>query len=61
MTAVKVMSDSRRVVSIDKAGNLAIWAADNAAKLFSSNKGPTRFLQVTNNMKYLVCGDGDNW
>ncbi|KAK7595341.1 hypothetical protein V9T40_013166 [Parthenolecanium corni] len=60
VTAVKVMSDSRRVVSIDKAGNLAIWAADNAAKLFSSNKGPTRFLQVTNNMKYLVCGDGDN-
>lgn len=59
MTAVKVMSDSRRAVSIDKAGNLAIWAADNGAKLFSS-KGPTRFLQVTNNMKYLVCGDGDN-
>lgn len=54
------MSDSRRAVSIDKLGNLAIWAADNGTKLFSA-KGPTNFLAVTNNMKYLICGNGDHW
>lgn len=60
MTAVRVMSDSRRAVSIDKLGHLAIWAADNGTKLFAA-KGPTNFLAITNNMKYIICGDGDHW
>ncbi|XP_065201622.1 protein qui-1 isoform X2 [Planococcus citri] len=59
ITAVRVLSDSRRAISIDKLGTLAIWAADNGTKLFSA-RGPTHFLAVTNNMKYIICGDGDH-
>lgn len=60
ITTVQVMADSRRVVSIDKQGNLAIWAADNGTKLFTA-KGPTTFLAATIDTKFIVCGDGDCW
>ena len=60
MTAVQVMADSRRAISIDKLGNMAIWAADNGTKLFSS-KGPTVFLGSTIDTKFIVCGDADCW
>lgn len=60
ITTIRVMSDNRRAVSIDKAGNLFIWAVDNGTKLFSA-KGASTFMDVTSNMKYLVYGDGENW
>lgn len=59
MTAVGVLSDSRRVVSCDKQGVFTVWLADNATLLHSA-LGPTAFLSVTYNMKYVVSGDGDN-
>lgn len=54
------MADSRRVISTDKLGNLAIWAADNGTKLFVA-KGPAMFLGATIDTKFIVCGDGDCW
>ena len=59
VTAVAVMLDSRRVVSSDRQGVLAVWVADNATLLHSCI-GPGMCLAVTNNMKYAVCGNGDN-
>ncbi|XP_069684220.1 protein qui-1 [Periplaneta americana] len=59
VTAVAVMLDSRRVVSSDRQGVLAVWLADNATLLHSCI-GPGMCLAVTNNMKYAVCGNGDN-
>lgn len=54
-----VLSDSRRVVTSDKAGVIAVWVADNAQLLYSA-LGPSKCLTVTHNMKYIVSGDGDN-
>jgi len=59
VTAVAVMLDSRRVVSSDRQGVLAVWLADNATLLHSCI-GPGMCLAVTNSMKYAVCGNGDN-
>lgn len=59
LTAVAIMLDSRRVVSSDRQGVLAVWLADNATLLHSCI-GPGMCLAVTNNMKYAVCGNGDN-
>ncbi|GLG97135.1 F-box/WD repeat-containing protein 7 [Gryllus bimaculatus] len=59
VTAVAAMQDSRRVVSSDRQGVLAVWLADNATLLHSCI-GPDKSLAVTNNMKYAVCGNGDN-
>jgi hypothetical protein len=59
VTAVAIMSDSRRVVSSDRKGVLAVWLADSAS-LLHSGIGPGMCLAVTNNMKYAVCGNGDN-
>ncbi|XP_046664715.1 protein qui-1, partial [Homalodisca vitripennis] len=59
VTAVGVLSDSRRVVSSDRQGVLTVWLADNATLLHSA-LGPTNYLQITNNMKSAVSGDGDN-
>lgn len=59
VTAVAIMLDSRRVVSSDRQGVLAVWLADNATLLHSCI-GPGMCLAVTNNMKYAVCGNGDN-
>ncbi|PNF24563.1 hypothetical protein B7P43_G05388 [Cryptotermes secundus] len=59
VTAVAVMLDSRRVVSSDRQGVLAVWLADNATLLHSCI-GPGMCLAITNNMKYAVCGSGDN-
>lgn len=59
VTAVGVLSDSRRVVSSDRQGVLAVWLADNATLLHTA-LGPTNYLSITNNMKYVISGDGDN-
>ncbi|XP_075232823.1 NACHT domain- and WD repeat-containing protein 1 isoform X2 [Lycorma delicatula] len=59
VTAVGVLSDSRRVVSSDRQGVLAVWLADNAT-LIHTALGPTNYLAISNNMKYVVSGDGDN-
>lgn len=59
VTAVAVMLDSRRVLSSDRQGVLAVWLADNATLLHSCI-GPGMCLAVTNSMKYAVCGNGDN-
>jgi hypothetical protein len=39
VTAVAIMSDSRRVVSSDRKGVLAVWLADSAS-LLHSGVGP---------------------
>ncbi|KAL1138690.1 hypothetical protein AAG570_008752 [Ranatra chinensis] len=59
VTAVGVLSDSRRVVSSDRQGVFTVWLADNATLLHSA-LGPTTYLSITPNMKYVVSGDGDN-
>lgn len=59
VTAVGVLSDSRRVVSGDKQGVIAVWIADNG-NLLHTILGPTQYMAITNNMKYAVSGDGGN-
>ncbi|XP_049942860.1 protein qui-1 [Schistocerca serialis cubense] len=58
ITAVAAMMDSRRVVTADRQGILAVWLADNATLLHSCG-GPSQCLAITNSMKYVVCGNGD--
>lgn len=60
ITAVKVASDSRKVLSADRNGFLKLWLADNGAVVLSC-RGPTSFLDITTNIKFAVCGVGDNW
>ncbi|XP_023287778.1 NACHT domain- and WD repeat-containing protein 1 [Orussus abietinus] len=59
VTGVTVMLDGRRVVSSDRGGAIRVWAADNGV-LVQSVSGPGRCLAVTSDMRYTVCGSGDN-
>nr|XP_014277406.2 NACHT domain- and WD repeat-containing protein 1 [Halyomorpha halys] len=59
VTAVSVLSDSRRVVSADRQGVFTVWLADNATLLHSA-LGPTTYMAISYDMKYVVSGDGDN-
>ncbi|XP_015605935.1 NACHT domain- and WD repeat-containing protein 1 isoform X2 [Cephus cinctus] len=59
VTAVTVMLDGRRVVSSDRGGAIRVWAADSGT-LIQSVCGPGRCFAVASDMRYTVCGSGDN-
>ncbi|XP_017765803.1 PREDICTED: NACHT domain- and WD repeat-containing protein 1 [Eufriesea mexicana] len=59
VTAVTAMFDGRRVVSSDRAGTIRVWAADTGT-LIQSVCGPGRCFTVSPDMRYAVCGAGDN-
>lgn len=59
VTAVTVMYDGRRVVSSDRAGGIRVWAADTGT-LIQSVCGPGRCFTVSSDMRYAICGTGDN-
>ncbi|BES93370.1 WD domain, G-beta repeat [Nesidiocoris tenuis] len=59
VTAVGVLADSRRVVSADRQNVFVVWLADNATLLHSA-LGPTANVSISNDMKCVVSGDGDN-
>ncbi|XP_018400635.1 PREDICTED: NACHT domain- and WD repeat-containing protein 1 [Cyphomyrmex costatus] len=59
VTAVTAMLDGRRVVSSDRAGSIRVWAADTGT-LIQSVCGPGRCFAVASDMRYAVCGSGDN-
>lgn len=56
---MSVLSDSRRVVSADRQGVFTVWLADNATLLHSA-LGPTTYMAISYDMKFVVSGDGDN-
>ncbi|XP_017879463.2 guanine nucleotide-binding protein subunit beta-2-like 1 [Ceratina calcarata] len=53
------MFDGRRIVSSDRAGSIRVWAADTGT-LIQSVCGPGRCFTVSSDMRYAVCGTGDN-
>ncbi|XP_043524826.1 NACHT domain- and WD repeat-containing protein 1 [Frieseomelitta varia] len=59
VTAVTAMFDGRRIISSDRAGSIRVWAADTAT-LIQSVCGPGRCFTVSSDMRYGVCGTGDN-
>ncbi|XP_066586077.1 protein qui-1 [Prorops nasuta] len=59
VTAVTAMLDSRRIISSDTAGTIRVWAADTGT-LIQSVCGPGRCFAVASDMRYAVCGSGDN-
>ncbi|XP_072745526.1 protein qui-1 [Anoplolepis gracilipes] len=59
VTAVTAMLDGRRVISSDRAGVIRVWAADSGT-LIQSVCGPGRCFTVASDMRYAVCGSGDN-
>ncbi|KAI4490814.1 hypothetical protein M0804_003758 [Polistes exclamans] len=59
VTSVIAMLDGRRVVSSDRAGIIRVWAADNGT-LIQSVCGPGRCFAVAADMRFAVCGTGDN-
>ena len=59
VTSVIAMLDGRRVVSSDRGGAIRVWAADSGT-LIQSVCGPGRCFAVTSDMRYAVCGNGDN-
>lgn len=59
VTSVIAMLDGRRVVSSDRGGSIRVWAADSGT-LIQSVCGPGRCFSVTSDMRYAVCGSGDN-
>ncbi|CAL7941952.1 unnamed protein product [Xylocopa violacea] len=59
VTAVTAMFDGRRIVSSDRAGTIRVWAADTGT-LIQSVCGPGRCFTVSSDMRYAVCGTGDN-
>ncbi|KAJ6644572.1 Protein qui-1 [Pseudolycoriella hygida] len=60
ISSVVVLMDSRRVLSADSEGLLCIWLADSST-LLQTIQGPHKSLAVTNNMKFAVCTNGDNF
>ncbi|XP_037046627.1 uncharacterized protein LOC119081650 [Bradysia coprophila] len=60
VSCVVVMMDSRRVISADRDGLLCVWMADSAT-LLQTIQGPHKSIAVTNNMKFAVCTNGDNF
>ncbi|KAK0161111.1 hypothetical protein PV327_009624 [Microctonus hyperodae] len=57
--SVLTMLDGRRVVSSDRSGSIRVWAADTGT-LIQSVCGPGRCFAVASDMRYTVCGTGDN-
>lgn len=54
-----IMMDSRRIVSTDIQGVAFVWMADSGTVL-QTIQGPYKQLNVTNNMKFAICTNGDN-
>ncbi|XP_063982402.1 protein qui-1 [Diachasmimorpha longicaudata] len=59
VTSVIAMLDGQRVVSSDRSGVIRVWAADTGV-LIQSVCGPGRCIAVTPDMRYTICGSGDN-
>ncbi|CAG5084256.1 Similar to qui-1: Protein qui-1 (Caenorhabditis elegans), partial [Cotesia congregata] len=59
VTSVIAMLDGRRVVSSDRGGTIRVWAADTGT-LIQSVCGPGQCFAVTSDMRYAICGTGDN-
>ncbi|XP_017797968.1 PREDICTED: NACHT domain- and WD repeat-containing protein 1 [Habropoda laboriosa] len=59
VTAVTAMLDGRRIVSSDRSGVIRIWAADTGV-LIQSICVPGRCFTVSADMRFAVCGTGDN-
>ncbi|XP_076235892.1 protein qui-1 [Calliopsis andreniformis] len=59
VTSVTAMFDGRRIVSSDRGGVIRVWAADTGI-LIHSVSGPGRCFTVASDMRYAVCGSGDN-
>ncbi|XP_076684288.1 protein qui-1 [Andrena cerasifolii] len=59
VTTVTAMFDGRRIVSSDRAGVIRVWAAGTGT-LIQSVSGPGRCFTVSSDMRYAVCGTGDN-
>uniref|UniRef100_T1IXQ8 Uncharacterized protein n=1 Tax=Strigamia maritima TaxID=126957 RepID=T1IXQ8_STRMM len=59
ITSLKILADSRRILSADSTGMLKLWQADSCVVLLSC-LGPSSFIDVTNNMRFAICGLGDN-
>ncbi|XP_011298627.1 NACHT and WD repeat domain-containing protein 1 [Fopius arisanus] len=59
VTSVIAMLDGQRVVSSDRSGAIRVWAADTGI-LIQSVCGPGRCIAVTPDMRYTICGSGDN-
>ncbi|CAK9825608.1 Protein qui-1 [Anthophora retusa] len=59
VTAVTAMLDGRRIVSSDRSGLIRIWAADTGI-LIQSICVPGRCFTVSSDMRFAVCGTGDN-
>ena len=53
VSAVAVMSDSRRAVSSDRQGTIAVWLADSG-QLLQNCAGPGQRLAVSPNMQHVV-------
>ncbi|XP_063698417.1 protein qui-1 isoform X2 [Culicoides brevitarsis] len=53
------MMDSRRIVSCDREGISHVWMADTGT-ILQTVQSLSKHLAVTNNMKYVVCSNGDN-
>ncbi|XP_034933773.1 NACHT domain- and WD repeat-containing protein 1 [Chelonus insularis] len=59
VTSVIAMLDGRRVISSDHSGAIRVWAADTGT-LIQSVCGPGKCFAVTSDMRYAICGSGDN-
>ncbi|XP_053995458.1 protein qui-1 [Hylaeus anthracinus] len=59
VTSVTAMFDGRRIVSSDRGGAIRVWAADTGT-LIQSVCGPGRCITVSPDMRFAVCGTGDN-
>lgn len=53
LASVVVMMDSRRIISADRDSLLCVWLADSST-LLQTIQGPSKYLGVTNNMKFAV-------
>lgn len=53
------MMDSRRIVTCDRDGISHVWMADTGT-ILQTVQILSKSLAVTNNMKYVVCSNGDN-
>lgn len=60
MVVVVVMFDSRRVLSSERSGNIAIWLADDATPLSTVTGSYGKSAIVSSIMNYAVCSVSEN-
>ena len=61
IVCVKIMSDSKRILSVDNSNMHRLWQADTGAQLRSISNKPTNGLTLHGHTAFAIAGKIENW